>query len=599
MTNAGAYGSSTDHRSRLRPPEHDWVLSEPPDEEAVLGLLEALRLPRTVCSVLVTRGFAVPDDAKHFLRPRLEHLHDPALLADGPAAAERIAAAIRAEDTILVHGDYDVDGICSTALLTRWLRSLGGRITPFVPHRLGDGYDFGPAGLEAAKEAGASLIVTADCGTVAHETVSAANRAGIDVVVTDHHTVAGPLPEAVAVVNPQRPDCDYPDKDLCGCGVAYKLCALVAGALAADAGALGAHLDLVALATVADLVPLRGENRVLVHYGLRRFRQTTVRGLDALLKVSGVSREEVTSGRLGFAVAPRINAAGRMGESADALRLLLTEDGREAARLAEQLDSTNRVRQEEDKRTLAEVLDTLGREYDSDSDFGVVVAGEGWHPGVIGIVASRVVERIHRPVVLIALNGERGRGSARSVPGFQLYEALRACSAHMLRFGGHQQAAGMDVSRDSVPALRESFNAEARARLEASDLRPRLRADFEIDLADVDLDLVHWLSYLGPHGMGNPGPTFIAHAAVLKGAKVVGENHLKATLHGGGAPVEAIGFGLADRHPPAAVMAAPYDVAFRLERNEWRGRSRVQARLIALRPSTTGPAEGSASGSLA
>lgn len=581
MTNAGPHGFA----SKLRSPDPTWILPHTPDPAAVQTLVQSLRLPAALCSVLVTRGVTSPDEAKDFLRPRLEHLHDAARLADGPAAAERIAAAIRAGDTILVHGDYDVDGVCATALLTRWLRTLGGQIVPFVPHRLRDGYDFGSAGLAAARAVGATLIVTADCGTVAHETVSSASREGIDVVITDHHTVAGSLPEAVAVVNPHRPDCEYPDKRLCGTGVVYKLCELVADALAADSEALVTYLDLVALATVADLVPLTGENRVLVHHGLRRFARTRIRGLDALLKVAGVPVAEVTAGKLGFVVAPRINAAGRIGESADALRLLLTDDEAEARQLAEQLDATNRDRQHEDKRTLAEALEMLEREYDPGSDLGVVLAGEGWHPGVIGIVASRVVERIHRPVVLIALDGERGRGSARSIPGFHLYEALQACSAHMLRFGGHEQAAGMDVTRDSVSALREAFNAEVGSRLDLADLRPQLRTDVVLDLEDVDLQLVHWMSYLGPHGIGNPGPLFVVSAAALQRAKVVGENHLKATLSQGAGRIDAIGFGLAERHPPEAVMAVPHDVVFRLERNEWRGTSRVQARLIALRAS--------------
>lgn len=581
MTSAGSHGFP----SRLRSPDPTWTLPSTPDPAAVQTLVESLRLPAAVCSVLVARGVTVPDDAKDFLRPRLEHLHAASRLADGPAAGERIAAAIRAGDTILVHGDYDVDGICATALLTRWLRALGGQIAPFVPHRLRDGYDFGPAGLAAAQEAGATLIVTADCGTVAHETVADASREGIDVVITDHHTVAGSLPDAVAVVNPQRPDCEYPDKGLCGTGVAYKLCELVADALDADSQPLVTYLDLVALATVADLVPLIGENRVLVHHGLKRLARTRILGLGALLKVAGVPVPEITAGKLGFVVAPRINAVGRIGESADALRLLLTDDEAEARQLAEQLDTTNRNRQDEDKRTLAEALEILGREYDPASDFGVVLASEGWHPGVIGIVASRIVERIHRPVVLIALDGQRGRGSARSIPGFHLYEALHACSAHMIRFGGHEQAAGMDVARDSVAALREAFNAEAASRLDPATLRRRLRTDIVLELEQVDLQLVHWMSYLGPHGMGNSGPNFVASGVTLQRAKVVGEDHLKATLIQGTGRIDAIGFGLAERHPPEAVMAEPHDVVFRLERNEWRGTARAQARLIALRPS--------------
>jgi single-stranded-DNA-specific exonuclease len=555
----------------------------------VRALASALRLPETVCSVLAVRGLTSAEDAKRFLRPRLDHLLDPAQLADGLRAAERIVTAIRGGEIILVHGDYDVDGICATALLTRWLRSLGAAVVPFVPHRLRDGYDFSAAGLGAAREAGATLIVTADCGTVAHETVRTARAAGIDVVITDHHTVGSELPEALAVVNPRRPDCPYPEKELCGTGLAYKLCELVGTLVGTDAEELSSYLDLVALATVADLVPLTGENRVLVAYGLRRFAHTRLAGIRALLGVSGVGGDEITAGKIGFVIAPRINAAGRIGESADALRLLLTDDEREARELAEKLDRTNRTRQDEDARTLGEALDLLEGRYDPDTDFGVVLWAEGWHPGVIGIVASRVVERIHRPVVLVALDGRKGRGSARSVPGFHLYEALHACSRHLGRFGGHRQAAGMDIDAEALPAFREDFNATARARLAPEELRPSLRPDMEIPLGAADLELARWLSYLGPHGVGNPGPLFLARGVRLDGPRLVSERHVKARLTTPGGRLDAIGFGLGERHPPAALERGLHDVLFRLERNEWRGVARAQARLVDVRPCDGAP----------
>jgi len=552
----------------------------------VRALASGLSLPEAVCSVLAVRGVTDVEEAKRFLRPRLEHLHDPASLADAPRAAERIVRAIRAGETILVHGDYDVDGICATALLTRWLRRLGAQVVPFVPHRLRDGYDFSAAGLAAARDAGATLIVTADCGTVAHDTVRGARASGIDVVVTDHHTVGAELPEAYAVVNPRRPDCAYPEKELCGTGLAFKLCALVGSHVGAAPDDLAAYLDLVALATVADLVPLTGENRVLVAYGLRRFARSSVAGIRALMAVAAVGADEVTAGKIGFVIAPRINAAGRIGDSMDALRLLLTDDEPEAARLAEQLDRTNRERQQEDARTLEEALGLLEERYDPERDFGVVLWAEGWHPGVIGIVASRVVERIHRPVVLVALDGDRGRGSARSVPGFHLYDALHACAHHLGRFGGHRQAAGMDIGADALPAFRDDFNATARARLGPDELRPSLRPDIELALSSADLDLAHWLSYLGPHGVGNPGPLFLARGVRLDRAKVVGERHIKARLASEGGGLDAIAFGLAERVEPEALERGPHDVLFRLEKNEWQGTTRAQARLVDVRPST-------------
>ncbi|MEQ8330542.1 MAG: single-stranded-DNA-specific exonuclease RecJ [Longimicrobiales bacterium] len=579
----------TDGRARVAavlPPAPRWADPVPPDPGVVAALTAALRLPAPVCAVLAVRGFGEVEAAKRHLRPRMDHGHDPALLADGLPAAERIATAVRSGETILVHGDYDVDGICATALYTRWLRSLGGSVVPFVPHRVRDGYDFGPAGLRAAEEAGAGLILTADCGTVATGPVREARAAGRDVVVTDHHTVGASPAEPTFLVNPQRPDCAYPDTGLCGAGVAYKVCALVGRLLRADPEELGAYLDLVALATVADLVPLRGENRVLVRYGLRRFAHTRVPGVAALLEVSDVDPVGVGAGALGFRVAPRINAAGRIGESADALRLLLTDDPDEARRLAASLDEINRRRQDEDRRTLDEALEVLEATYDPERDTGVVLAGEGWHPGVIGIVASRIVERIHRPTVLLALDGDRARGSARSIPGFHLYDALAACSEHMLRFGGHAQAAGMDVARSGIPAFRAAFDAEARARVGADDLRPVLRADVELGLDEADLDLVRWLDYLGPHGIGNPRPVFLARRVRVEGPREVGTGHLKARLRPArGNAVDAIGFGLVPRIPPDSIGDGLYDALVKLETNEWRGEVRLQARLVDLRPS--------------
>ncbi len=581
MTSTGQSRAET----RLRPPDPLWHLADAPDPIQVADLATALGLPAAVCAILIRRGYNEVERAKFFLRPRLERLHDPALLADGPLAARRIARSVRDRETVFVHGDYDVDGICATALLTRWLRTLGAEVVPFVPHRTRDGYDFSAAGLAAAVDCDARLIITADCGSLAHDTVAAATEAGIDVIVTDHHTVSDVLPDAHAVVNPQRPDCSYPDKRLCGAGVAYKVCELIGKELGVEGEPLLALLDLVALATVADLVPLEGENRVLVHFGLRRFADSHVLGIRALFAAGAVDPNTVTSGQLGFVIAPRINAAGRVGESADALRLLLTESATEAEALAGELEEINGLRREEDSRTLDEALDLLAGEFDPARDFGVVIAGQGWHPGVIGIVASRVVERIHRPVVMIALTEEGGRGSARSIPGFHLHEALSECASHLERFGGHRQAAGMDIQAEAVPAFRASFNDAARARLSGQDLRPVLRPDLDIRLSDVDLQLIHWLGYLGPHGMGNAGPLFAARDVELHGARVVGSNHLKVTLAQGGARLDAIGFGFADRFDVGELNGAGYDALFRLERNEWRGRALPQAKLVDLRRS--------------
>lgn len=571
---------------RLRPPTPCWETPPVPDPERVRALMEALRLPPALCTLLAVRGRYAVEEAKRFLRPRMDQLSDPALLADGLIAARRITRAIQDEERIFIHGDYDVDGICATALLTRWVRSLGGFVTPFVPHRVRDGYDFSKSGLAAAEVAGASLLVTVDCGTMAHETIAEARGIGVDVIVTDHHTLGGELPDAFAVVNPQRPDCEYPDKGLCGTAVAFRLGELVGRELGVNLAELYEMIDLVALASVADLVSLSGENRVLVAGGLQRISRTKSLGLQALLSVAGVSLGEVTAGRIGYQIAPRINAVGRMGASSDALKLFLTEDPDEADRLATVLDQANRDRRDEDQRTLDQALEDLEDSFDPDRDFGVVLARPGWHPGVIGIVASRVVERIHRPVVILALEGEGGRGSARSIPGFHLYEAIADCAEYLTRFGGHRQAAGMEIRPGALEDFRLAFNESARSRLGHQSLQPVLRPDLDIELEEVNLKLVHWLSYLSPHGIGNPAPLFRVRDVSINAPRIVGDNHLKAELRTSGARLDAIGFGFIDRFDPKSLTEGKWDVLFRLERNEWRGDVRVQARLSDLRPAS-------------
>ena len=564
------------------PPQ--WILPETPDPDRVAALAAELDLDPTVCALLVRRGLGGGDEVRRFLRPLLTHLHPPSQLPDAALAVDRIQRAIRDGETILVHGDYDVDGMCAAALFTLFLRTLGGRVAPFVPHRLRDGYDFGAAGLEAARAAGAGLIVTADCGVLAHAWISRAAADGLDVVVTDHHLPGPELPPALAVVDPARPDSTYPERGLCGTGLAWKICCLLGEVAGVPTDELLTYLDLAALATVADLVPLAGENRVLVRYGLRALARTDKPGLRALLRVTGMDDQPIEAGRVGFVLAPRINAVGRMGDASRGLRLLLTNDAAEAEELARLAEDENRIRQVEDRRTLDEAVEMLADGFDPVHDFGVVLAAQGWHPGVIGIAASRVAERIHRPVVMVALDGERGRGSARSIPGFQLHDAIAACGAHLERFGGHAQAAGMDLSVAALPAFRAAFAAEARKRLEGQDLRPRLRIDLELPEQPVRQRLLELLQYVGPHGIGNPRPVFLLRAAEVSDAKEVGRGHLRVRLKKGPVRLEGIGFGMVERHPPEDVCREPFDVVFQLVRDRWRGRERVQARILDLRP---------------
>lgn len=547
------------------------------------GLSGALNLPAALATLLVQRGYVTADAAATFLRPSLDTLSDPLDLPDMRRAVELIAAAVRAGQGILVHGDYDVDGQCATALLTRTLRAAGARVIPFVPHRVRDGYDFGPAGLAAAAAERAALIITCDCGTTAHEAVATARERGHTVIVTDHHVV-GTLPPAHAVINPQRSECTASYREFCGTGVAFKLAQAVVDALGAPAKLPYHMLDLVALATVADIVPLTGENRVLVRAGLKLLADSGWPGLRALVEVVGLAGKTLRAGHVGYILAPRLNAAGRIGDAMDGLRLLLSDDPEEARTLARQLETVNARRQAMDQEILEQAVEDVEQGVDLAQAYALVLAREGWHPGVIGIVASRLVERFGRPTILVALEGEEGRGSGRSIPGFDLHAALVRCAPHLARFGGHTMAAGLTVRRDRLDAFRDALNAQARGALAPEDLVPTQRIDLLVPLETLDLRLERLLQALEPCGSGNPAPVFGARGAAARNPKIVGSKHVRFMLDDGTARVGAIGFDWADRLEPGWADG-PVDVAFRLERDDFRGDASVQARVVQIAPS--------------
>ncbi|HYU52250.1 MAG TPA: DHH family phosphoesterase, partial [Gemmatimonadaceae bacterium] len=368
-----------------------WILPKPPDEDAVRALVEALSLPEIVCRLLLIRGFVTAEDAKLFLRPKLDKLHDPLSFLSMDKAVERLARAVREQELVFIHGDYDVDGICSTTILTRVIRVLGGKATPFIPRRIEDGYDLSDAGVDAAIAAGAKVVVTCDCGTAAVSPVARLCRVGIDVIVTDHHLPSGDLPDCLSILNPKRNGCGYPDKDLAAVGVTFKLALALARALGANENFIWAMLDLVALATIADVAPLRGENRVFVRYGLRMLAETRNIGMRALLRAAGLDRRQLTAGRIGFILAPRLNAAGRLGHAIRGVELLLTENEHEANTIARDLEELNHRRQEIDRATLEQAREKV-LTMDLNEMFSIVLADDEWHPGVIGIVASRLVE---------------------------------------------------------------------------------------------------------------------------------------------------------------------------------------------------------------
>jgi single-stranded-DNA-specific exonuclease len=568
-----------------------WVLPQVAEEQAA-RLAAELQVHPLLGRVLVHRGLATPEAASGFLADRLADLPDPFTLKGMREAVARITRALREGQKLTLYGDYDVDGVCSTALLSLFLEEVGGKVATYIPHRLGEGYGVNLAAVERIAADGTAVLVTLDCGITSHAETARAQALGMDVVVVDHHTVLSTLPPASAVLNPHQPGCGYPTRHLCAAGVAFNLCMALRKQLRED-GAFATRpepnlrglMDLVALATVADVVPLTGANRVLVRHGLEELTRARRPGVRALKEVAGLGPEDaVTAGQVGFRLGPRINAAGRLDDASMGLRLLRSRTLEEAVPLARQLDGANAVRQSIEQQILQGALAQATQAAARGGTRGLVLHADGWHPGVIGIVASRVVERFHRPTVVIGVKDGVGKGSARSIEAFHLYDALSACSEHLERFGGHKHAAGLTISQERLPRFVEAFERVAAERLCDEDLVARCKVDALVSPGELDERAVTGLQALGPFGAGNPEPvlalrSMAASSRVLRSKKADGAGHLKLWLED--APhLDAIGFGMADR---AELAGAPVDLAFHLAVEEWQGRRRVSLRLKDLR----------------
>ncbi|MDY7229383.1 single-stranded-DNA-specific exonuclease RecJ [Hyalangium rubrum] len=565
-----------------------WLLPESVDQQ-VASLAGELGLHPLPARILLHRGYKTPEAASAFLSDKLADLPDPFRMKGMAPAVERLTRALRQGEKITLYGDYDVDGVCSTSLLALFLRELGARPATYIPHRIGEGYGLNIQAVERIASEGTRVLVTLDCGVSAVAEISRARDLGVDVVVVDHHTVPATLPPAVALLNPHQPGCDYPTKTLCAAGVAFNLCMGLRKRLREDGffatrkePNLKALMDLVAMATVADVVPLTGANRILVAHGLQELTAARRPGVRALKEVAGMEPEApVTAGQVGFRLGPRINAAGRLHDASLGLQLLTSESTEEARRLAGVLDSANSERQGIESTILTEALKQAETRKDSR---GFVLYSEGWHPGVIGIVASRVVERFHRPTVMVGVTDGVGKGSARSIEGFHLFDALNGCSDLFVRFGGHKYAAGLTIEADRLPAFREAFERIATERLTPEDLVPRCKVDAVVTPRDLDERAVEALQKLGPFGQGNPEPVLVlrrqmARPRVLTPKTGYGSAHLKLALVD--APeVDAIGFGMGDR---LSLVEGPVDLAFQVGMDTFRGQRRVSLRLKDLR----------------
>ncbi len=561
-----------------------WQLEPAPEPARAAALARELGVPAVLAGMLLGRGIDGAEAARRFLKPSRGDLHDPSRLPDMALAVERLAGAVQRGETILVHGDYDADGQCAAAIATRVLRMAGARAVPFIPHRLRDGYDLSAAGVRAAREAGAAVILALDCGTTAGPAVAEAREGGIDVVIVDHHLPGPEAPPALALVNPRRADNAYPFPDLCAAGLAFKLAQALAPALGLSEGAPWHCLDLVALATVADLVPLAGENRILVRLGLRLLAGTRWPGLAALITTSGLGTAPIRAGHLAFVLGPRLNAAGRIGDANDGLRLLLTDDTAEAYRLAAQLERQNTERQALDQRTLTEALADLDAAFDPARDAGVVLARDTWHPGVVGIVASKVVERIARPTILVAFDGEVGKGSGRSVGGCDLHRALASCAGVLEKWGGHRMAAGVTLKRERLDAFREAFNRACAEQVAPGDMAPSQRVDAVVRVRDLTDELERALRWLEPTGMGNPGPVFgLENLRLVAAPRAMGAHHVRLVVDDGGARLRVVAFGQREEvERVVAGSAGPFRAAVRLQRDTYQGRDELEGRLVAF-----------------
>jgi single-stranded-DNA-specific exonuclease len=550
------------------------------DEAVVTQLSHELRISPVTARLLSIRGLDDPLSARRFLFPSLDDLLDPNRLTDLPVAVDRILRAIANKERIAIHGDYDVDGVTSTVILRRALELLGADVTHFIPERLRDGYGLQPASLERLHARGVALVISVDCGIRGVEAAARARALGLDLIITDHHEPDTELPQAVAVINPKRHDCSYPDKNLAGVGVALKL----VQALCIRTGHtswLPAFVKVAAIGTLADVVPLQGENRVIAKLGLEMLSRGPHKvGLRSLLDVCGLIGKDIDSYHIGFVLAPRVNAAGRMSSPDIAARLLLASDEAmrdEARELAQQLDTENIRRQQEEADIVAAARKAVETDLEIGSRTVIVVAGEGWHRGVIGIVASKLVDAFHRPAIVISTDGDMAHGSCRSIPSFNMLGALESCGELMSKFGGHKQAAGLTMASDRVRELRARVNDYADGCLQPDDLRPRIWIDGALGFRSIDEQIASELTSLAPFGAGNPRPIFRASGVeIVDGPRRVKERHLKMAFRQDGRVMRGIAWRASEREEFVAEHRTAIDLAFSLEQDTWEGERYLQ-----------------------
>lgn len=568
-----------------------WQLLKP-STELVNELAQELGISPILAGLLVNRKVTTPDEARSFIDTDLTRLHDPFLMTDMQKAVDRILRAIEAHEKITVFCDYDVDGVSSAAFLIHFFRDLGVTIDYYLPERMAEGYGLNEDAVRKIRQGGSALMITADCGITGNREVETANSIGLDVIVTDHHQVgADGLPDSIAVLNPHRPDCEYPFRFLSGVGIVFKLATAVRSALHHQSGweknrlpNLKNHLDLFTLGTIADVAPLTGENHILCSHGLEVMAKSAKPGIVALKAVAGVDGN-IDARTVGFSLGPRLNAAGRLGKADAGLHLLTSTRLDEAMALARDIDEINTERKEIQKGTLEEAEYMIDREVDLENDRVIVLASDNFHAGVIGIVASRIVEKYFRPTVLIALADDAGKGSGRSIPKFNLFKAFSECSKHFIQFGGHAYAAGLHIEQKNIAPFRQAINAVGHRFLKEDDLIPDLRIDALLNLAEIDRNLFQSLHLLEPFGAENPLPVFMAREVRVQNLRYMGkeENHVRFRAIQGKGKIDAVGFGMAEALASIDPVTDLVDIAYEIHLNTWNGQNKVELRLVDVR----------------
>lgn len=552
------------------------------DAEKTKVLHQSLKINPVLCKILVQRAVDSFELAKDFFRPQLADLHSPWLMKDMDKAVERVLSAIRNNEKILVFGDYDVDGTTAVACMYSFLKKVHPSLDFYIPHRYREGYGVSKAGIDFANENGFTLIISLDCGIKSTELIAYAKSIGIDFIVCDHHLPDEILPPAVAILNPKQHDCSYPYKELCGCGVGFKLISALTEKLGLPATSAHEYLDLLATAIAADIVPITGENRILAFHGLKKANEQPNYGIRALIQLSSLTGQ-LHINNLVFMIAPRVNAAGRMDDATKAVEMFIAESYEEALRFAAMLHSDNTDRKEADKSITEEALALIAENKEWANRKSTVVFQPHWHKGVVGIVASRLIEHYYRPTVVLTQSGEYAAGSARSVPGFNLYEAIHACREHLLGYGGHFAAAGMTLEPDQVAAFRNKFETIVAATIAPELLIPEIVIDAEISLKDIRQPFYDILCQMEPFGPENLRPVFITRNVTDSGwTKIVKEDHIRFSVKQDNVTMTGIGFGMADKFN-LIEEKKPLDIVFKIEENEWNGQKTLQLKMIDFR----------------